>query len=73
MKVSAEPSLDAAMLAHEFDKFATLGLVGMIQPTAAIDNVIFLDDAQAAAIGRRVREYKDFVPFIRWRERENKE
>ena len=63
MKMTTEPSLDAAMFAHKFNEFATFGIVGMIQPTATIDHVIFLQDAQTTTIRWRVCKDKNLPPF----------
>lgn len=64
MKVSREPGLDAAVLAHEFNKLAALFIVGMVEPAAAIDDVIFLQDAETTSIGRSVGKDKD-APSVR--------
>ena len=42
MKMSTEPSFDTAMFSHKLNKLATLLLIGMIEPAAAINDVIFL-------------------------------
>ena len=45
MKMSAEPTLDAAMLSDQFDELAAILLVGMVEPAASVDNMILLQDA----------------------------
>ena len=42
MKVSTEPSLDAAMFPDEFDELAALDFVTVIEPAATVNDVIFL-------------------------------
>ena len=42
VEMPREPSLDAPMLTDEFNKFLALFFVGMVQPTTAIDDMVFL-------------------------------
>mmetsp|Transcript_52249 Transcript_52249/g.52642 ORF Transcript_52249/g.52642 Transcript_52249/m.52642 type:complete len:107 (-) Transcript_52249:532-852(-) len=42
MEMSREPRLDAAMLSHQFDEFAALLIVGMVEPAASVHHVILL-------------------------------
>ena len=42
MEMATKPCLDTAMLAHELNKLAALFLVGMVEPAAAVDDVVFL-------------------------------
>mmetsp|Transcript_6268 Transcript_6268/g.9229 ORF Transcript_6268/g.9229 Transcript_6268/m.9229 type:complete len:307 (-) Transcript_6268:225-1145(-) len=50
VKVTREPCLDATVFTDQFNKLTALGLVGMIQPTAAIYNVIFLQNTESTSI-----------------------
>ena len=58
VEVSGEPSFDASVLAHDFNKFAVI-LSRVVQPAAAVDNVVLLQHAQTAAHGRSVCEHKN--------------
>mmetsp|Transcript_2132 Transcript_2132/g.4820 ORF Transcript_2132/g.4820 Transcript_2132/m.4820 type:complete len:313 (-) Transcript_2132:195-1133(-) len=60
MKVSREPSLDGSMFSYEFNKLAALAFVGMIEPAAAIDDMVLLNDSETRSIGRSVGKDKDF-------------
>jgi hypothetical protein len=51
MEMSREPSLDATVFPHQLDKLLALLLVGMVEPTASVDHVIFLQDAQSRSVG----------------------
>jgi hypothetical protein len=51
MEMSTKPSLNTPMLPNQLNKLLTLLLIRMIQPTASINNVIFLQDPQARPIG----------------------
>mmetsp|Transcript_57787 Transcript_57787/g.135683 ORF Transcript_57787/g.135683 Transcript_57787/m.135683 type:complete len:301 (+) Transcript_57787:764-1666(+) len=59
MEVAREPRLDAAVLAHQLDELAALLLVRVVEPAAAIDDVVLLQHAQARAVGGGVREDED--------------
>ena len=58
-----EPGLDAAVLTHQVDELAALLLIGVIQPAAAVDDVVLLQHTQAGTIGRSMREDED-LPAI---------
>ena len=64
MKMSAEPTLDAAMLTDQLNELATILFVGMVEPAATVDDVILLQDPQTGAIGRSVREYEYLPPLV---------
>mmetsp|Transcript_12356 Transcript_12356/g.35843 ORF Transcript_12356/g.35843 Transcript_12356/m.35843 type:complete len:676 (-) Transcript_12356:268-2295(-) len=64
VEVAREPALDAAVLAHQLDELATPVLVGMVEPAAAVDDVVLLQHAQPAAVGRGVGEHEDLVAFV---------
>ena len=63
MKMSREPSFNAAMLSDEFNEFSTSGIVRVIEPTTAIDYMIFLQYAQTASIGWRMGKDK-YLPSV---------
>ena len=60
-----EPGLDAAVLAHQVDELAALLLIRVIQPAAAVDDVVLLQHAQARTIGRSMREDEDLPAIFR--------
>ena len=62
--MSREPSLDAAVLPDELDELAALGVVGVVEPAAAVDDVVLLQYAEAAAVGRGVGEDEDLPPLV---------
>ena len=62
--MSREPPLDASVLPHQLDEFATILLVRMVQPAAAVDDVVLLQDAQTGAVGRGVGEDEDLPPLV---------
>jgi hypothetical protein len=66
MEMSTKPSLDATILTDNFDKLAAFHIVGMIQPAAAIDDMIFLQDTKSTFIGRSGGKGKDFSSLITW-------
>ena len=44
VEVAREPGLDAAVLANELDEFARGGTAAMVQPAAAVDHVVLLQN-----------------------------
>ena len=64
VEMSREPSLDASVLPDELDELAALGVVGMVEPAASVDDVVLLEHAEAAAVGRGVGEYEDLPPLV---------
>ena len=64
VKMSTEPTLDAAMLPHELDELATILFIGMVEPAASVDDVILLQHPQTGAIGRSVRKDKYLPPLV---------
>ena len=62
--MSAEPSLDAPVLPHNLDKLSAIPLVGMIQPTTSIHNVIPLDAPDPTPIQRSVTEHEYPPPLV---------
>ena len=63
VEMSREPSLDATVFTDQFNVFTALSFVGMVEPAASINNVVFLQDTQSRSIGRRVRKDKE-LPAI---------
>mmetsp|Transcript_38765 Transcript_38765/g.116501 ORF Transcript_38765/g.116501 Transcript_38765/m.116501 type:complete len:302 (-) Transcript_38765:368-1273(-) len=64
MEMSGEPGLDGAVLPHELDELAALGVVGVVEPAAAVHDVVLLKDAQSRAVGRSVSEDKDLPALV---------
>lgn len=52
------------MLPDDLDELSAILLVAVIQPAAAVHDVILLDDAYAAPVGRGVREHEDAPPLV---------
>ena len=52
------------MFPHEFNELAALVLLGMVEPTASIDDVIFLNDSKSAAIGRGMRKDENLPSVV---------
>mmetsp|Transcript_137876 Transcript_137876/g.239666 ORF Transcript_137876/g.239666 Transcript_137876/m.239666 type:complete len:235 (-) Transcript_137876:466-1170(-) len=63
VEMAREPSLDAPMLAHQLDELAAPFLVTVVQPTATVDYMVFLENAQPRPIGRGMCENKDLPAF----------
>ena len=63
VEMSGEPSLDAPVLPDELDELAALGVVGVVEPAAAVHDVALLEDAEAGADDGRVRE-AEYLPAI---------
>ena len=63
MEMSAEPTLDAAMLTDQLNELAAILLVGMVEPAASVDNMILLQDTQSRSIGWGVRKDK-YLPAL---------
>lgn len=51
MEVTREPGLDATVFPDQFNEFTAFGFVGVVQPAASIDDVIFLQNTQSRSIG----------------------
>ena len=64
MEVAREPSLDAAVFPDKLDELAALLVVGVVEPAAAVDDVVLLEDAEAGAVWRSVRENEDLPAII---------
>ena len=64
MEMSREPTLDASVLPHQLDELPTVLLIRMVQPAAAVDDVILLQDAQTGSVGRGVGEDEDLPPLV---------
>mmetsp|Transcript_16867 Transcript_16867/g.39976 ORF Transcript_16867/g.39976 Transcript_16867/m.39976 type:complete len:305 (+) Transcript_16867:1062-1976(+) len=62
--MSGEPSLDAPVLPDELDELAALGVVGVVEPAAAVDDVVLLQDAESGAVGRGVGEDEYLPPLV---------
>jgi hypothetical protein len=56
MEMSGEPRLDTPMFADQFDELFTLPFVTVVEPAAAVDDVILLQDAQSGSVRRGVSE-----------------
>mmetsp|Transcript_9952 Transcript_9952/g.14081 ORF Transcript_9952/g.14081 Transcript_9952/m.14081 type:complete len:110 (+) Transcript_9952:912-1241(+) len=44
MEVSGEPGLDAPMFSDQFDELSAFLVIGMVEPAAAVDHMIFLQN-----------------------------
>ena len=65
MEMAGEPRLDAAVLAYKLYELDGGLAARVVEPTTAIDDVVLLQNAQAAADRRCVREHKHFPPVLR--------
>ena len=65
VEVAAEPGLDAAVLPHQLDEFARRRAAAVVQPAAAVDDVVVLQHAQPGPDRRRVREDEDLPALAR--------
>ena len=64
MEVPREPRLDAPVLPHELDELLALLLVAVIEPAAAVHDVVLLQHPQAAPVGRGVCEDEYLPPLV---------
>mmetsp|Transcript_25197 Transcript_25197/g.74957 ORF Transcript_25197/g.74957 Transcript_25197/m.74957 type:complete len:535 (+) Transcript_25197:92-1696(+) len=69
MEVSREPPLDAAVPPDELDELARRARVRLlaarvVQPAAAVDDVVLLQHPQPGADRRRVRKHEDLPPLL---------
>lgn len=64
MEMTAEPTLDAAILTDQLDELATILLVGMVEPATSVDDMIFLQNPQTRSIGRCMRKNKYLPPLV---------
>ena len=64
VEMSREPPLDASVLPDELDELAALGVVGVVEPAASVDDVILLQHPQTGAIGRSVRKNEYLPPLV---------
>mmetsp|Transcript_104045 Transcript_104045/g.279485 ORF Transcript_104045/g.279485 Transcript_104045/m.279485 type:complete len:543 (+) Transcript_104045:119-1747(+) len=64
VEVAGEPPLDARVAANGVDEPFGIDGVAVVQPTAAVDNVALLEDAERRANDRGVREAEDLPTFL---------
>ena len=58
VEVTREPGLDATVFADQFNVLTAGIFVGMVQPAATVDDVVFLQDTQTRTIGRSMGKDK---------------
>lgn len=59
--MARKPTLDATVFPHKLDELGRVSRV--VQPAAAVDNVVLLQDAQPRADGWRVGKY-EYLPAV---------
>ena len=65
MEVTTKPGLNAPVFPDQLDKLFALFLIGMIQPTTSIDNMILLQDSKPTPIWRSMCKDENLPSFLR--------
>lgn len=65
MEVTTKPRFNAPVFPDQLNKLFTLFLIGMIQPTTSIDNMILLQDSEPTPIWRSMRKDEDLPSLLR--------
>ena len=64
MEVTTKPGLNAPVFPDQLDKLFALLLIRVIQPTAPVDHVIFLQHPQSRSVGWGVSEDEDLPSLL---------
>lgn len=59
MEMTREPGLDAAMFSDKLNEFTTLRFIGMVEPAASINDMVFLQDTKSRSIRGGMGKYKN--------------